>query len=154
MGERRFNSVTEREKIAGQTLFELLVALGIAVLIITGIVLVITLAVRNATFSRNQAEATRYGQEALEWLRSERDQNWDNFFANSDKTWCLTSLSWPASALPCSNSDTIPGTIFLREAQLSTLASDTVEVLIEVSWTDGSGTHLSRLDTTLTDWRD
>lgn len=137
---------------AGQTLFELIIALAVAVLVVTGIIKIVTISVQNAAFAKNQAEATRFAQEGLEWLRAERDKDWDDFASRSNQIWCLSALAWQKSS-PCTSSDRIADTIFTREADLSSLSTDSIEAILRVSWTDAAGSHESRLGTILTRWR-
>lgn len=148
---QRGQSLCRKESL-GQSLFELLIALAIAVLIVTGIVKVVTLSVANSTFAKNQASATRFGQEAFEWLRSEKERDWDAFSNRSDVTWCLPAVSWPSQPGPCSADNKISGTPFTREAALSTLDTDKIQILVRVSWTDSRGEHSSRIDSVFTNW--
>lgn len=138
--------------VRGQTLFELIIALAVAVLIITGIIKIVTLSVRNAAFAKNQAEATRFSQEALEWIRSERDRSWTTFQTRSNQIWCLTTVAWQKSA-PCAQGDEIADTNILREADLSSLSDRSIEVVVRAWWEDAAGVHEARTGTILTDWR-
>lgn len=137
---------------SGQTLFELVVAIAVAVLVVVGIVTVVIISLRNANFARDQARATRYGQEAAEWLRSERDKGWSTFSSRSGQTWCLKTLAWDSPGV-CSSSDFIPNTYFQRWVQLTTVSSDSTNVSIKVSWKDGQGVHESKIDTVLNNTR-
>lgn len=143
-----------REK--GQTLFEIVVALGIGVVVITSIVAVVTVSLRNANFAKNKTEATKYTQEALEWLRSEKEKDWPVFFARSGSPayWCLQSLSWPDSAGQCAQNQTISGaTTFTRNVTLTTtdidgdLALDDIAATVTVSWSEGGRPHTSSATT-------
>lgn len=149
---RAGRKVFVQSRSLGQTVFELVIALGVAALVVTGIVQIVTISLRNASFAKNQALATRYNQEALEWLRAERDKDWIAFSSRAGSTWCLTSLSWSLAA-KCGQANKIPSTIFIREATVTQSAVDSVDALVRVVWTDASGEHSSRVDTTLTDWR-
>lgn len=139
-------------KTQGQTLFELIIAMGVAVLILAGIVYIVTTSIRNSTFAKNQSEATRYSKEAQEWLRAERDDDWDTF-SGKIGTWCLDTLSWPSASLACGASEVIPGTIFRRQVAISTVDDNTVGVLVETSWDDPSGFHKVSNETRLSNWR-
>ncbi len=80
----------------GQSLFEVFLSLAIVAIIIVALVILASNAIRNSTYSKNKTLATRYSQEAMEWLRGERDASWDNF---SDKAlafsyYCLQTLTW------------------------------------------------------------
>ena len=59
----------------GQSLFEAVVALAISALIIVAVVALVASSIRNASFSRNVTLASRYAQQATEWLRGQRDAN-------------------------------------------------------------------------------
>lgn len=92
--------------LRGQTLFEVTIAVAVAVMVIISIVAAATVSVRNANFARNQAEATRFAQEALEWIRAQRDAStWEDFLntvkfneyppAVNEISYCLPPiLSW------------------------------------------------------------
>lgn len=136
----------------GQTLFELVIAVGVAVLVVTGIVALVTLSLRNANFARDRAQATRYAQEALEWLRSERNNGWNTFYSRvpTSPTWCLNTLSW-SSPGSCGSGSVITGTKFVRRAVFSVVeANRSVSAQVLVSWTDSQGAHQSKVDTIFT----
>lgn len=148
----------------GESLFEVVIALGVISLIIIGVVLLTSISVRNSTYARNNTQANRFAQELAEWLRTERDTRWNTFVTRASPgpgtTWCLNSLSWPASPGSCSATSFIAGSIFQREAVLiSTVIiggssiTDTVEAEVRVRWVDGQGTHTVRSSIQLTDWR-
>lgn len=139
-------------KTRGQTLFELVVAIGIGVLIVTAIVRLVTISVRNSTFSKNKAEAARYSQETLEWLRAEKERDWGAFYGRSaDPTyWCLASLSWPSSSGQCGQNQTITGTtLFTRLVALDRDdvdqdgTADDIEAIVTVTWTESGQVHSS-----------
>ncbi|MDQ3098433.1 MAG: hypothetical protein M3Q44_01685 [bacterium] len=59
----------------GQSLVEVVIALGIAVIIVIAFTNATITSVRNSQFSKNQNLATKYAQESLELIRAVRDQN-------------------------------------------------------------------------------
>ena len=59
----------------GQSLVEVVIALGIAVIIVIAFTNATIASVRNSQFSKNQNLATKYAQETLEVVRAVRDQN-------------------------------------------------------------------------------
>jgi len=127
------------KKNNGQSLVEMVIAVGILVLVILALVAVTTVSVRNASFSRNQALATKYAQEAIEKVRAYREQNtWENFKNNCSSVISGISLPSPFSF----GSET--GCI---------CKDDSCEVKVIVSWTDAKGTHKSELTTYLTKWK-
>lgn len=138
----------------GQSLFEVVFAIGVSALIITAVVVLASNAVANSTFSKNKALAGRFTQEAVEWLRSERDSDWDTFYANAALTSrCLPSLDWSQQG-PCGPSDTLTANEnFKREATFSVVDISNVEVKVRVYWEDGRGLHEVSTVTNFTDWR-
>ena len=138
-------------KQQGQTLVELVIVLAVVGLVVTGVVSIAAISVRNARFSRDQATAARYTQEASEWIRQERNSGWVNFYGRAGRTYCMDSLYWNITN-PCTSVQVVPNTIFTRTATLTSLDANSVQVDIVVSWTDARGAHQSRMSTILTSW--
>lgn len=140
----------------GQSLFEVVLALSIMALIILGVVILATVSIKNSDFSRDKTLAARYSQEALEWLRGERDENWEVFFAKGStggSEWCLNVLSWPATQGDCST--TLAG-LFERKAFLTQRiisGQDEIEAKVTVSWTDSGGFHEVSSVTSFTNYK-
>jgi type II secretory pathway pseudopilin PulG len=64
----------------GQTLIEVLIAIGVIGLIIVGILQASTISVKNSTSSQQMVLAARYATEASEWLRSQNStRGWAQF---------------------------------------------------------------------------
>jgi Tfp pilus assembly protein PilV len=140
----------------GQSLFEVVLALAVAALIIISIVALATISIRNANFSRNQSLATRYAQEAIEWLRGQRDEGWDAFTTRAlTPLWCLKSLSWTDTTIGgCGSSGFISDTIFKREISFTILDASNIDTEVKVYWQDAQGLHETKTVTTFTDWRE
>ena len=147
----------------GQSLFEVVLALAIATIIVVAMVALAASAVRNTNFSKNKTLATRYSQEATEWLRGERDSNFDTFFARAaNPLYCLKSLSWAdASIGNCTSGQEILGTLFKREVGFGRttvlvggVPKNMVEAEIKVYWQDAQGIHEVKSVTNFTDWRE
>lgn len=140
----------------GQSLFEAVIALTISSLIIVAVVSLVASSIRNASFSRNITLASRYAQEATEWLRGQRDSDISTFINNTlISTWCLNKLEWAQSG-PCGNNDFIEGTNFSRQVSFSLNrinSKDVIQADIKVFWNDSQGYHEARSVTNFTDWR-
>lgn len=140
----------------GQSLFEVVLALGVITIIMAGVVSLTVSSIRNTTFSKNKTLAGRYAQEASEWLRSERDNNFTVFETQTLTTvWCLPDLNWTKIGV-CGEADKISETPLFREVSFSsdTISGKTViEANIKVYWTDAQGSHETRNVTYFTDWR-
>lgn len=146
----------------GQSLFEVVFALAVAALVLTGVVSIAATSVRNSSFARNNALATRFVQETSEWLKEQKETNdWTDFSSNASSggtDYCFQSLgtNFP-SAVECSTGDYITDTIFTREVTLTLRNTanpdDTVEALITVEWNDAQGLHTVRSTAQYTRWR-
>jgi Tfp pilus assembly protein PilV len=158
----------------GQSLFEVLFAVAIAAIILVGVVSLSTTSIRNTSYSNNNALATKYAQEAVEWLRGQRDEGFSIFqnHAADSTIYCLDAspFSWGNTGA-CSGSEFITGTFFLRSVAfvcyktdptdptsfVSEVCSDVdvnnIESTVEVKWTDTQGEHEVRTVTRFTDWR-
>lgn len=143
--------------IKGQSLFEVVVAVSVITLIIVAVVILTTTSIRNNSFSRNKTIASRYGQEAVEWLRGQRDADWTIFRNRADTSlvYCLKTLSWSLAG-PCASSGSeIDGTIFKRQVTFEVISEDGNEYLradIAIFWLDGQGEHVSESITYFSDW--
>lgn len=149
--------------ISGQSLFEVIIAIGITAIVLVGAISLSTASVRNSGFARNDSVATKYAQQGSEWLREQRDADWTIFIGNTGNT-CLGTLSWGAGCA-------IPGTTFNRNISFRCYRFDPgppptttgpmgcggagvnqAESTVSVSWTDSQGTHKVDSVTTLTRW--
>ena len=59
----------------GQTLIELIVVVAVSVIVTGALVFAIIASLRNASFSKNQSQATKLAQEGIERVRIGRDKN-------------------------------------------------------------------------------
>ncbi len=78
-------------KEKGQSLIEVLVALGVSVIIITAIVMSVVLAIVNAQFAKSQNLATSYARQGMELIRQLSRSNWTAFNNYSNTDYCLGS---------------------------------------------------------------
>ena len=75
----------------GQTIIEVLVALGASVAIIAAVTIAVTSALSNSLYNKNQNLATQYAQQGMEIMRQMRDSDWSSFSALSGNPaqYCL-----------------------------------------------------------------
>ncbi len=140
---------------SGQSLFEVVVAIGIVSGILVGIISLATHSVNNSIFSRDKSQAQVYTQEALEWLRGQRDMGWDSFASHSNGsgiTWCMDNLAWGNSG-PCGSNETISSTNFRRQAELKTESPDEIFITVSTIWESGGRSHKAQASTKLNNWK-
>lgn len=141
----------------GQSVFEVVIALGLITLVLLSVVAIAGLSIKNTIFSRNNTFATRISEEALEWLNKKKNENWDTFkakdYANPTvSTWCFTTLSWDKNNV-CDEEDYISETTLKREILLDSIDEDNIEVKVKVYWTDSGGYHEVSSDTIFSNWK-
>lgn len=142
---------------SGQSLFEVILALALATLIVVALVALASNSIRNVTFSKNKTLSTRYAQEATEWLRGQRDEDWDTFRANVSfcptppHIQCLNTLSWEDCGV-CGDTE-FKDKIFKREISFPEVSDNSISIEVKVYWTDAQGLHEVRSSTILTDWK-
>ncbi len=131
-------------KNSGQSLLEVVFAIGVMALIMTALVSLSITSVRNSTSARNRTVASRYSQEAIETFRAERDVNYDTFKNNVNTVGalnlCLQDLSslWAKKVTNPVNCDTITSTNFIRFATFDTSDPEFVSVKVTTRWKEGS----------------
>lgn len=143
--------------LQGSSMFEVVLALGVMTIIIVGVIILTLFSVRNASFARDKNLASKYAQEATEWLRGQRDQNVSNFLLLAQSPeYCLDQLSFN-NVGSCSQTEFIQNTKFIRnlifEKNLS-MGKSIVNAKIIVSWEDSQGYHEARSTTDFTDIRE
>lgn len=133
----------------GQTIIEVLVAVGVVALGLLALVQVATKSVANSGFSKRQAVATALAVEGMEWIKGQRSGlDWEDFYKSSG-SYNLNSFpgSWTGwVAGVCSGS--VPGMIYTRCVTMAAEAVTPVpgpgpvvqqlRVVVDVTW-DESG---------------
>ncbi|HLC83619.1 MAG TPA: hypothetical protein VJI69_07300 [Bacteroidia bacterium] len=136
---------------SGQSLFEVIIALGITALVLVGVISLSTVSVRNSGFARNDAVATKYAQEGLEWLREQRDENWDNLLSRaSGNKLCIKKepVDWGSGGF-CNIQEPFQRAVTLQKIGAS---NDQIRAIVEVQWNDSQGTHTVKSATIFTRW--
>lgn len=158
----------------GQSLLEIIIAIGLGLIISTGLVVTTVNGLKNSQFSKNQAQATKYAQEAIDQIRSIRDR--DYAVCGPSPTVSKFSDLWPFEVCSTACNYTLkkssvdgycPGdtsspiwlklappsaeTInnFTRQITIQTFLNNQKKITVKVSWVDISGSHESQLVTIL-----
>ncbi len=123
----------------GFSLIEVLVFVSVLALFFVVAVAVTTATIRNMQVNEHKIIATHYAEELSNWITSQKEADW-NIFTNyiSGTSYCFKTLSWNLGT--CSSTDTIPGTIYTRQATVTGNITQ-ITVTITVSWPEPNGTH-------------
>lgn len=145
----------------GQSLFEVIFALAVAALILTGIVALTSTSITSSAYSKNRTQANRYASEAMEYVRVQKEfLGWTVFFNTvkdsgdgstaGTEIWCMQTLSFSINST-CNLTQVISGTNFAR---VLTVTGDTnyVDLEVKVSWTDEKGSHNITTQSSIGNW--
>lgn len=140
----------------GQSIIELLIAVGAIGMVLVALVSTATRAVSMQTFSRIQSQATKRVEEQLERVRAFRDQQGLSALACPDR--CAIAVNSP----PLVVGPTIAVgelSIWFEVATSGSCPTPPVgitamkEVIAYAAWTDQRGAHQSKVVECLSDWR-
>lgn len=147
----------DRKIKKGFSIIEVLVFVSILSLIFISAVSVTTYSLKVMRFSQDKILATHYAEEGLEWVKSQKEDDWNNFTnldtsAGSGTIYCLTALNWSSPGI-CSETDLF-GTpnIYSREVTLTNQGGSPVDqsnVEIRVDWKNLNDNNNVTLKTTL-----
>jgi Tfp pilus assembly protein PilV len=153
------SDVKSKKQHRGQSMFEVVLALFIITMIIVAVVILSTNSIANSLFSRSKTQASRYSQEAVEWLRNERETNSEDFItATNNSVYCLNTNPPDFSKTgACSSTELISGTIFKRQVTFTTsdvFSKSIINATVVTSWNDPKGYHEARAVTEFSDIRE
>lgn len=159
----------------GQTIMEIIFAMGLAAVVLVVLVSTITAALRDARVAKNQSLAAKYAQEGLEALRTIRQNNFADL--NTYKTDCNKTASaylyqvsseWRLRAGPYDQfvNQTSNG-VFARVVYVvpvyrnagnitgcgdvgSTIDTNSYQVYVQINWKESSGDQKTEVSTVLT----
>lgn len=132
----------------GQSLVEVVIALGVVVVLAVSLVAASLVTQRSARSAKNNTQATKLVQQGIENLRIFRDRQGFSALAN-DNCWVLINTSdtdvgnWKLAntpSAPCPESILLAETTFRRSIKIENGAnSNQKKVTVEVTWVDSSG---------------
>lgn len=152
------NRLQKITSIRGQALVEALVAIGITMILVTGLIAGTVNSLKSNQFGRNKSQASKLSQEGLEVARALRDGSWEDFVAFSNypasgaKFWCLDGQSTWAELFQGQQCPFNILNVFNRKISFNWQDPKMV-VVSTVSWNDASTVHKSEITTYFTKWR-
>ncbi len=149
MNSSEFRHIIHRytfKSLAGQSLLELVIAMGVFAIVITSIITVVAQGRSLVSDSPQVQFATDYAQEGLEAARLIRDQDWNNL-TDGIHGLTIVGLDWHFSGA----SDTKNG--YVRTITVTPSTSNSKFVLSSITWTSPDGrSQQIQLETFLTNW--
>ena len=136
---------------SGQTLIEALVAIAIGVVVLTALTSASLVAMSASGHAKNKVLASRYTQEAQEWIRFRRDQEgWDDFYTNLGglpATFCIPTIDYDLisqsyyklgydqfKSSVCTDQTEKLDNFFFRNAYFVVSEADQVKVSVITKW--------------------
>jgi len=122
------------KKSPGFSLIEVLVFVAVLSLFFISAVTITTFSLRNLKIQEHKIIATRYAEEASEWIKQEKEDDWEIFKSHSDTYYCLNLLNWDVGACTSYFLGT-PG-FFKRDLNVSRSGNpiDKITTVLTVSW--------------------
>jgi type II secretory pathway pseudopilin PulG len=144
--------------LLGQSLIEVVIALGIVVALSTALITAGLITQRSSRTAQYNSQATRLAQQNIEQIRIFRDRQ--GFSAISDGSCFTIDASspdpaiWTLSTAMCPTGESlILGNIqFNRRISISPDGSDKKIIEVTVSWEDSGGVQVVKNETILGDW--
>ncbi|MBW7955914.1 hypothetical protein H3C66_04235 [Patescibacteria group bacterium] len=144
----------KKRKRLGQTIVEVIIATGVVGLVMTAVVAVVTVSVRNASRAKAKALGTKYTQEGIEYFRAQKNlMGWESFVGaiqegGSTPTYCLATLPYTQNGglenlpnRPCQASEFVDSNDLYQRSANVTLGvlggQDAVTVTVTTTWEDG-----------------
>lgn len=123
----------------GQSLVEIVVAIGVMGLVLTSMVMAVTIGIKTTRVAKERVEARHLIENRLEEARRERDTDPDGFFGLGNRTDPTEQVGAnPVYSLTTSYTEIVPG--------------EQIEVEVEVTWVDGANDYVVTGSTYLSKW--
>ena len=123
------------------SLIEVLVFVTVISLFFITAVTITTFSLRNSKTQEYRILATRFAEEGIEWVKQEKEDDWQLFTARDDSggsgtTFCLNSLDWN-NKTDCNQTYALgPPNIFKRKLLITNSGNpvDIISTEVTVSW--------------------
>lgn len=147
---------------SGQTLIEVITALAAGAIVVAAIAIAVLSSLNNSQYSKNQALASQYAQQGMEFMRKERDSSWSTFNGYGSSTGITYCLEGGGSTLVVESTPPCPENIdsffsreiFIQKSSLdcpipttppSSTATYSTKVRVRVLWQDAKCASLTDL---------
>lgn len=143
----------------GFSLVEVLVFVTILGLFFVAAISVTTFSLKNMKIDEHKIIATHFAEEGLEWINSEKENDWETFVLKDTSSgtgtlYCINSLDWSTAHLCGENYILGTPPFFKREVTLTNSGNPTSQVNIKVvvSWIEGNQTMNVQIKTVVNLW--
>ncbi|MBU1322439.1 hypothetical protein KKE48_03345 [Patescibacteria group bacterium] len=133
----------------GQSLIEVVVAVGMIALLLTAVLALISLSVKNSRLAKDRTIAVGLAQQGVELMRTYRDYSFTDLSGQADGSVYNLAENWTVGPLlisPCLTKNIY--TYYTRCVKLS----PGIEVIVTVDWQEGSQNFQTVQSTNLSLW--
>lgn len=158
MSSQKHSTIDTRR--AGQTIVEVIIAIGVVAMVMTAIVAIGTTSLRNTSRAKAKTLATKYTQEGIEYFRTQRNiLGWESMVETLQQnsggiTYCMATLPYTQTGglgnlpnRPCLPSEFIDvRQIYQRHAEVTSSVidgQDVITIAVTVSWNDSGAQQTS-----------
>lgn len=140
---------------SGQTLVEAIIAIGVVVLLVTGLIAGTTASLKTSQSGRSRDQAVKLAEEGVEYARLLRDQSWSTLSSYSGMYCYDASAQIPLVATSTSSCDTKKTTADTVYTRLMTFSGsgNSKTVVSTVSFVENAKIQSVTLTTLLTQWK-
>ena len=138
----------------GQSLVEVIVAVGAMSLLLVSLLALVSLSLRNSRLAKDRAQAVTLAQEGGELMRAYRDYNWSQLLAAANGTDYNLPANWVVEtglSEVCLQERQIYD-FFWRCVNLTQPSGGLVEMNVTVAWPEGNQTFTTNQTSQLTIW--
>lgn len=141
----------------GQSLIEMVVAVGMMSLLMVALLSVISLSIKNTRLAQARTQAVGLAQEGIELMRAYRDFSWNDFYAKADGQSYTLVDNWTVEAgltqSGCNEFSYFDASqFFSRCVTLSAVEVGRVTVEVIIYWQEGSQLKNISQSTNLSLW--
>jgi Tfp pilus assembly protein PilV len=139
----------------GQSLIEVVVAVGVMSLLMVALLTTVTLAVKNSRLAKDRVQAVSLANEGVELMRAYRDYDYDEFFSVARIDQYDLPYSWVVEdglSSDCVVTEYVIRDSFRRCVGITSVDASSVDVEVTVDWQEGSRVHQVLQSTRLTQW--
>lgn len=146
-----------KKSTRGQTLVEVIVAIGVVVLLVTGLIVSTSVTLKASQYGKMRSLGTQYANEAIEVTRNLRDSGWSTFLLYGGTSQCLNKAgTWALMEVACApNIDSFYTRVvtFTWHDDPLVTNDERMQVDVAVTWVDGAKTYSATLSTYFTQWK-
>ncbi len=143
----------------GFSIIEVLIFTLLSSIVLIGMSYATLLSVANSRASQNKTRSTRYIGQAQEWLKGQKEIDWNRFVAAlNEETYCINDIPLVIEDLSlvvgACESDDFNLNNFKRELIITDINSDQTEVTYTVKtyWHNGPNINTSQVSSLLAQW--